>query len=451
MAREILFNAFSSFGVANYAPGLWRHPEDQSANCTDISYWVELAKVLERGGIDSLFLADVLAAPNLDGREAGLRSGVGVPAGDPFAAISAMAAVTDNLGFVVTGNVGYEHPFLFARRMSTLDHLTKGRIGWNIVTSSAFFTEDKGVAGEAGSADRYQHADEYAEVCYRLWEGSWADDAVVRDHDSGVHTRTERIVDINHEGPHYQLQCLHQCAPSPQRTPVLFQAGVSEHGREFASKHAEAILIGSLPREVVAMHVANVRQQAAAFGRDPRSVKCFAAVLVIAAATDELAQEKYREYTRYADEEGGRFFVSTVMALDLTQFDWDMPVEELRGKIELPIEFFIREKPDGSEWTIRDLSVAASIGLGAEVIIGSPATVADELQSWVDATDLDGFNLIAATTPGTYADFTEHVIPELRSRGVCKQGYPLGTYRNRLTGQGDRLPAEHPAAQYRFG
>ncbi|MFA5708036.1 NtaA/DmoA family FMN-dependent monooxygenase [Mycolicibacterium sp.] len=451
MAREILLNAFSNFGVASYAPGLWRHPEDKSANCTDISYWVELAEILERGGIDSLFLSDVLAAPNLEGREAGLRSGVGVPAGDPFTVIPAMAAVTDNLGFVVTGNVGYEHPFLFARRMSTLDHLTNGRIGWNIVTSSAFFTEDKGVAGELGSADRYQHADEYAEVCYRLWEGSWADDAVVRDHESGVHTRTDRIFDIDHASPHYQLHCLHQCAPSPQRTPVLFQAGVSAEGRGFASRHAEAILTGSLPRELVAMHVASVRQQAAEFGRDPRAVKCFAAVLIITAASDELAQEKYQDYIRYADAEGGRFFASTVMALDLTQFDWDMPVAELRDKVERPIEWFIREKLDGSPWTIRDLAITASVGLGAETIIGSPSTVADELQSWVDATDLDGFNLIAVTTPGTYADIVEHVIPELRRRGVYKQDYTPGTYRNKLTGRGDRLPVEHPAALYRVG
>ena len=450
MAREIIFNAFSNFGVANYAPGLWRHPEDQSANCTDLGYWVELAKVLEAGGFDSLFLADVLAAPSLEGKETGLRCGVGVPAGDPFAAVPAMAAVTDNLGFVVTGNVGYEHPFLFARRMSTLDHLTNGRIGWNIVTSSAFFTEDKGVAGEAGSADRYRHADEYTEVCYRLWEGSWADDAVVRDHESGVHTRTDRIVDISHEGPHYQIQCLHQCPPSPQRTPVLFQAGVSDEGRDFASRHAEAILTGSLPKELVAMHVADVRQKATACGRDPRAVKCFAAVLVITAATDELAHRKYQDYLRYADEEGGRFFASTVMALDLAQFDWDMPVEELRGKIELPIEWFIREKSDGSEWTLRDLSAMASVGLGAETIIGSPQTVADELQSWVEATDLDGFNLIAATTPGSYLDFAEHVMPELRRRGVCKQQYASGTYRNKLSGGGDRLPIGHPAAQYRF-
>jgi long-chain alkane monooxygenase len=450
MAREIRFNAFTSNSSAAYALGLWRHPRDKSRHYNDLSYWTELARVLEAGGFDSVFLADVISVPTLEGRESGVRVGAGAPANDPFAVVGAMAAVTENLGFVVTGNVGFEHPFPFARRMSTLDHLTNGRIGWNIVTSAAFFSQDKGAVGGSGSDDRYRHAEEYAQVCYQLWEGSWADDAVVRDDETGVHTRTERIRDIDHSGEHYTVRSLHQCEPSPQRTPVLFQAGISDQGRDFAAKHAEAILAASLPKELIALYVATIRQAAAQHGRDPRALKCFTSILVIVDATDELAQEKYRDLSRYADPEGGRLFVSTVLAHDLTAYDWDTPVESLRGKVERPIEWFIREKPDGSPWTIRDMSVEASLGLGAPLIVGSPTTVADQLEGWVADTDLDGFNLIAAVSPGSYEDFAEFVVPELRRRGAYKPDYAAGTLRQKLIGADDRLPDEHPAAAHRF-
>ncbi|HEV7480382.1 MAG TPA: NtaA/DmoA family FMN-dependent monooxygenase, partial [Roseiarcus sp.] len=254
MTKEIRLNAFEMNCVAHQSPGLWRHPRDRSREYRRLDGWIELAKTLERGLFDGLFLADVLGVYDVFGGnpDSALRHATQTPVNDPLLLVPAMAAATKHLGFGVTVTLSYEPPFPFARRMSTLDHLTEGRIGWNVVTGyldSA--AKGSGHNGQRPHDERYAVAEDYMEVVYKLWEGSWADDAVVADVESGVFTRPERVRRVQHDGPHYKLDALHLSEPSPQRTPVLYQAGTSPAGRAFAARHAECVFMSGPSKKVI--------------------------------------------------------------------------------------------------------------------------------------------------------------------------------------------------------
>jgi FMN-dependent oxidoreductase (nitrilotriacetate monooxygenase family) len=223
MTKEIRLNAFDMNCVGHLSAGLWTHPRDRAYTYKDLSYWIELAKLLERGRFDGIFLADVLGVYDVysGNADAALRQCAQVPVNDPVLVIPAMATVTEHLGFGVTCTLSFEPPYQFARRMSTLDHLTRGRAGWNIVTgyldSAARGT---GLDAQAAHDLRYDIADEYMEVVYKLWEGSWEDDAVVRDRENGIFAKPEKVHRVHHEGKYYRIDAIHLCEPSPQRTPV---------------------------------------------------------------------------------------------------------------------------------------------------------------------------------------------------------------------------------------
>ncbi|MBC7801178.1 MAG: NtaA/DmoA family FMN-dependent monooxygenase, partial [Gemmatimonadaceae bacterium] len=255
--------------VGHIQQGMWTHPRDRSTDYTNLDHWVGLARTLERGLFDGLFLADVLGVYDVHGASAGpaIQHGVQVPVGDPLLLVPAMAAATRHLGFGVTVNLTYDPPFPFARRMSTLDHLTGGRIGWNVVTGyldSA--ARAMGLDRQVAHDDRYDVADDYMQAVYKLWEGSWADDAVRADRGSGVYADPGRVRAVQHAGPHYRMDAVHLCAPSPQRTPVLYQAGASGRGRQFAASHAECIFINGPSQQVIKPIVADLRRRAAEAG-----------------------------------------------------------------------------------------------------------------------------------------------------------------------------------------
>lgn len=240
--------------VAHQSPGLWRHPEDQSARYTDLRYWADLAKTLQKGLFDGIFIADVLGTYDVYGssNEAALRQGTQVPVSDPLLLVSAMALVTEHLGFGVTAGTAYEHPYPFARRLSTLDHLTNGRVGWNVVTGylpSA--ARNMGNADQMEHDERYDHADEYLEVLYKLLEGSWEEGAVVRDTETGVFADPAKVHQIGHEGKYFKVPGIHLSEPYPQRTPVIYQAGASPRGIAFAAGNAEAVFVGSPTKTIL--------------------------------------------------------------------------------------------------------------------------------------------------------------------------------------------------------
>jgi len=446
-------NAFDMSCVGHQSPGLWKHPDDRAHTYTDLEYWTGLARLLERGGFDSLFLADVLGVYDVyqGSREAAVRDGVQVPVNDPLPAVPAMAAVTEHLGFGVTASLTYEHPYAFARRMATVDHLTKGRVAWNIVTSyldSA--ARNLGLRRQLSHDDRYELAEEYLEVCYKLWEYSWEDDAVVRDAERGVFTDPAKVHDIAHDGPHFQVPGAFLSEPSPQRTPVLYQAGASSRGRAFAARHAEGVFISAYDAGVVRQYVDDTRARAAAEGRDPASLKFFAMVTPIVADSDAAAERKLAAYRELASDDGALVLYGGWSGLDLSRYERDQALEYVENDaIQSAVHTFTKADPD-RKWTPRDIARFIGVGGMGPVVAGSPATVADELERFAEDSGVDGFNIAYATTPGTFEEFVDLVVPELRRRGRARETYEGSTLRENIYEPGQRrLRDDHPGAAYR--
>jgi FMN-dependent oxidoreductase (nitrilotriacetate monooxygenase family) len=455
MSRQIRFNAFDMNCVAHQSSGMWRHPQDRSRDYNTLGYWTGLAKLLERGRFDGIFIADVLGTYDVygDGNEAPIKHGAQVPVNDPLMLVSAMATVTEHLGFGVTAGTAYEHPYPFARRMSTLDHLTNGRVGWNVVTGylpSA--ARNMGHDDQMEHDERYAHADEYLEVLYKLWEGSWEDDAVVVDRETGVFTDPSKVHDIGHEGKYFTVPGIHISEPSPQRTPVIYQAGASPRGIDFAAGNAEAIFVASPTKAVLKETVRRIRDALEAAGRDRYSARIYTLLTIITDSTPEKARAKHAEYLSYASEEGALVFMSGWMGIDLSQYDLNEPVGNVKSNaIQSAVSNFQQANAEGGEWTVGDIARHSAIGGLGPTIVGSGEEIADQLQEWVEEADVDGFNLAYAITPGTFEDVVEHVIPVLQARGVYPTEYVDGTLRNKLFGAGDRLPEEHKGAGFKVG
>ncbi|MES3000727.1 MAG: LLM class flavin-dependent oxidoreductase [Pseudomonadota bacterium] len=450
MPREIHINAFDMACVGHIQQGLWTHPRDESTRYADIHYWTDYAKRLEAGLFDGIFFADVLGVYDVMGAspDAAVRHAVQVPVNDPTMLIAAMAAVTRNLGFGVTANLTYEQPFLFARRMSTLDHLTRGRIGWNIVTGyldSA--ARAAGLAGQMAHDDRYDLADEYMQLVYRLWEGSWDDDAVLRDREGGVYADAAKVRVIHHHGKQYTVDAMHLSEPSPQRTPVLYQAGASARGSRFAATHAECVFLNGQSRAGVKKIVDGIRAQAVAQGRDARDVKMFLGATIVAGRSEAEAKEKFEEYRRYASSEAALVHAAASMGIDFSKYDIDEPVETGKSQaIVSNVEAMTRTA--GPQWTRRKLLEQMVLGSRQAPWVGSAQQIAGMMIAWSEEADVDGFNLSRTVVPECFDDFIELVVPLLQERGAYKTKYTEGTLRGKLFGR-DRLPVTHPVAAYR--
>lgn len=451
--KRIYLNAFDMNCVAHQSPGLWVHPKDQSHRYKDIEYWVELAKILEKGRFDGLFIADVIGIYDVYGgdKETTIREATQVPVNDPILLVSAMSHATKHLGFGITCSTTFEHPYTFARRMSTLDHLTNGRIAWNIVTSYLESgTKNIEIGDKFQHSERYNIAEEYLEVCYKLWEGSWEDGAVVQDKEKRMFTDPTKVHEINHHGKYFDVPGIHLCEPSPQRTPVLFQAGGSLRGRQFAGKHAECTFISAPIKEATAAYVKDLRTQARERGRDPQSLKVFALFTPIVGRTEEEAWAKYEELSSYISYEGALSLLSGWSGVDFSQYDPDDEIKYIEtNAVKSMLEVLTKSSPN-KKWTVRELANFAGIGGMGPVAIGTPEQIADTFEEWIDETDIDGFNLAYAITPGTFIDFTELVVPELQRRGLLKTEYEEGVYREKLFGKGQaRLSEEHIGSSYR--
>jgi alkanesulfonate monooxygenase len=454
VAKEIRFNAFDMNCVVHQSPGLWRHPRDGSADYRRLDLWVELARTLERGLFDGVFLADVLGVYDVfgGGPEAALRQAAQVPVNDPLLLVPAMAHATHHLGFGVTVNLSYEPPYSLARRMSTLDHLTDGRIGWNIVTGyldSA--ARGMGRARQTDHDDRYEVAEDYMAVVYKLWEGSWADDAVVRDAASGVFARPDRVRAVVHESPFHQVNAVHLCEPSPQRTPVLYQAGTSPAGRGFAGRHAECVFISGPSQAVLTPRVAAVRQATEAVGRRGDDIRIFAMMTVIVAESDDAAKRLLAEYRQYSSAEGALVLMSGWTGVDFSGLDPATVVRHVESQAGRTAMDNITRADPSRVWTVGEVAEHVAIGGIGPVIAGSPAHVADALEDWVDTTGVDGFNLAFAVRPETMVSVVDLLVPELQRRGRYRRTYSTGTLREKLFGPGHaRLLPPHPGAAYRF-
>jgi alkanesulfonate monooxygenase len=448
--KQIRLNAFIMNTPVHLSPGLWRHPRDQSVNFTKLEHWLDLAKLWERGRFDGVFLADVLGPYDVygNGPDAAIAHGVQLPAHDPLLLVPAMAAVTTHLGFGVTVSLTYEPPFLLARRFSTLDHLTNGRIGWNIVTSyldSA--ARAMGMQRQRGHDDRYAAAEFFMRAAYALWEDSWADDAVRQDRAAGAYADPAKVRVIDQQSSEISMRALHLAQPSPQRTPVLYQAGSSGAGQAFAASHAECVFVSGPNAAVIGPRVARLRDAAQAAGRAPEDILVFALATVIVAPTPAQAAEKLADYKTYIDHEGALTLLSGWVGIDYASYRLDEEIRYLENDAgRAALENFT--KADTSRrWTVADVAEHVAIGGMGPVFAGSAVEVADAMEHFIAETGIDGFNLAYAVLPETFTDIVDLLIPELQRRGLYKTEYAPGTLREKLFGRGPRLAPAHPARQ----
>ncbi|MEV0685289.1 LLM class flavin-dependent oxidoreductase [Nocardia sp. NPDC050378] len=447
----MLFNLFIMNTPSHISHGMWRHPESRSLEYNDLDLWVDMARIAERGKFDAIFMADIfgLYGEFRGSWDAIAEHAVQFPVSDPSMLISAMAHATSDLGFIYTNSILQQHPFSFARSASTLDHLTKGRIGWNVVTSvSKNGSRSMGLPSIVEHDERYRWAQEYVEVTYKLWEGSWEDDAMVKDRAAGVMSDPRKIHKINHKGERYSVEGPHLVEPSPQRTPTLFQAGASSAGMAFAARHAEGVFMISGPPQASAAKIAKVKALAAEAGRGPDEILFMEGLTFVVGSTEEEARRKEAEYDEWNDVEAQMAVMSGTIGVDLGSADPDQPLTDLietapgmRGTIQLVIDT-VR----GRTATVRDL---LAFSTKQWRVVGTPESIADKIEEY-HAAGVDGINIMSMLVPGTYTDFADHVIPVLQERGLAQREYAPGTLREKLfPGSGPRLGDNHPVASYR--
>jgi len=452
MSDPLIFNFFSMNTANHMFHGMWRHPGNQSIDYNNLEYWVKLCQLMERGGFDNLFCADVIGIdPAFRGsEEIYCKEAVQFPVNDASTLISALIGATETFGLSFTSSIIQEHPFNFARRVSTMDHLSKGRIGWNIVTGASINAHQNfGAAHQTKHDERYAWADEYMEVLYKLWEGSWEEDAFLRDRDRGIFSDHRKVHRINHEGKRYKVRGPHTPSPSPQRTPTLFQAGASSTGRAFAARHAEGTFIVAVSPQSARKLVKETNQLVEQYGRKKGDLKYIQGLSFVVGSTEEEAQRLAREWDEYNSVEGAMAHISRDINIDLGSMDPSTPVssvniEGLRGIVTL-----VEDAMPGKVVTIGDVGQVFARNTR---VIGTPESIADTLEVWRDA-GIDGINVVYQTSPRSFVDFIEHVMPVLRKRGLAREAeVKPATLRERMfPGRGPRLNERHPAAQYRPG
>jgi len=450
MTRQIHFNAFDMNCVGHQSPGLWAHPKDRSWKYKDLDYWQDVARTLEKGIFDGIFIADVIGYYDVykGSLYHALQQSAQIPVNDPLQLAAPIALATEHLGIGITASTSFEHPYTFARRIATADHHTKGRIGWNIVTSYLESgAKNVGDTGLRRHDNRYEVASEYLEVIYKLLEGSWEEDAVVRDRERRIFAHPEKVHEIGHKGKYFDVPGYALTEPSPQRTPVLYQAGASGAGKDFAARNAECVFVAAPTLTTLKAYVADIRARARAAGRDPRKLLIYELATIITDETDAKAQAKFEELKSYSSYHGSLVFMSGWSGIDFGQY---APTDVVKHIDTNAVQSLVEHLSGGDKtWTIEELALFGGIGGVGPVFVGSPSTIADILQQWVEAADVDGFNLAYAITPGTFEDVVGYIVPELQRRGAYAKSYRPGTLREKLFGEGPHLQAPHPGASFR--
>jgi FMN-dependent oxidoreductase (nitrilotriacetate monooxygenase family) len=451
MGKRLIFTLLLMDSIGHNFHGIWRHPRARNLEYKGFDLWVELAQKAERAKVDAFFFTDVIGVHGEynGSRDVIFEMAMNVPIGDCTMLIPAMAHQTTDLGFLYTSSVICHHPFVFARAVSTLDHLTNGRIGWNIVTSAnerAF--RNLGLPGNLSHEERYAWADEYVDVAYKLWEGSWDVDAIVNDPASGVYADPAKVHDIRHEGKRYSVEGFNLMEPSPQRTPVLAQAGGSPAGLEFASSHAELMFLSAMSLETITQQINTVRGLARDRGRRDGDILFLQGMMFIIGSTDEEAYRKWAELEEFRSQEAQTAYFSSLSGVDLGRYDASTPladiIEEIPG-IRGAFLSMINAWPDGSKPTVKDFLSSLSL---PQMVVGSPETIARRLHEYQVA-GVDGVQVMNALMPESYDDFFEHLVPVLQDKGLMQKEYRSGTLREKLFEAGPGIGERHPAHRYR--
>ena len=452
MTKRMIFTLLVMDSVGHNFQGGWRHPEARNREFKSFDLWVDLAKKAERAKIDAFFFTDVLGIQGEFNRSRDIvfEQAVNVPIGDCAMLLPALARETSDIGFLYTSSVIAKHPFMFAREVSTLDQLSGGRVGWNIVTSAnerAF--RNFGLPASLSHEERYKWAKEYVDVIYKLWEGSWDVDAVIDDASRGVYTDPSKIHDIHHKGEHYSIEGFNLMEPSPQRTPVLAQAGGSPAGLDFASNHAELMFVSAFTPETIAQQIDAVRAKAREHGRRDGDILFLQGLMFVVGSTDEEAFRKWQDLEQYRSQEGQVAYFAGLSGTDLGRYDPQTALEDLLDEIpgiQGAFRAVINAWPPGSKPTVHDFLTTLSV---PQMVVGSPETIATRLAEY-QAAGVDGVQIMNILMPQSYDEFFEHVVPVLQDKGLMQKEYRPGTLRQKLfDAETPDISQRHPAFGYR--
>ncbi|WP_280424070.1 LLM class flavin-dependent oxidoreductase [Nocardia carnea] len=424
MSSQLHLNAFL-MGVGHHEAA-WRHPRTDAGNVLRASYFQELARIAERGKLDSVFFADLLSVGSRIERNTQTIF-------EPITLLSAMAVVTERIGLIATASTGYNEPYNLARSLASLDRISGGRAGWNIVTSvGADEAANFGYADVPEHAGRYRRADEFVEVATALWD-SWEPDAVVLDAATGIFADPDKVHTVDHVGERFSVRGPLNVPASAQGRPLLVQAGSSESGKDFAGRWAEAVFTAQRSIPEGQDFYRDVKARAVAAGRDPDEVKILPGIVPFIAESEAAGRRLEREFTELISPEYALRQLSQMVGVDLTGHPLDAPLpplpplEQIQGnksRYQLVKDLASREA-----LTIGDLIAELGGGRGHRTVAGTPEQIADDLQRWFEAGAADGFNVMPPYLPGGLTDFVDRVVPILQARGLFRTDYTETTLR----------------------
>ncbi|WP_040823845.1 LLM class flavin-dependent oxidoreductase [Nocardia jiangxiensis] len=448
MARELHLAGFLIASNVTHSHAAWRHP----GSATDYfgpDYYRRVAQTLERGKFDFLFFADLLATPVRFGNDIRVPIERGTQAAatiDPSLVAASLANVTEKLGLAITKSTTYFHPYEVARIFGTLDHLSRGRVGWNVVTSlNQAEAHNFGVEQHLGHDERYERAQEFLEVAFKLW-GSWERDALVQDKVSGRFADPDKVHTVDHAGEWFATRGPLTVPHSPQSRPVIIQAGSSPTGRDFAARWAEAIFEIDPTSEGRKAYYDDIKSRASDAGRNPDDVKVFPAFVPFVGETEAIAKEKQAYHNELADPISGLITLSVHTDHDFSQYDLDAPIEEVtvpgtQGLFEVAHRLSVE-----NNLTLRDVGKLYAQGVLLPQFVGTPEQIADRIEESFHGGEADGFIISAAQAPGTFDEFVDLVVPELQRRGLFRTDYTGTTLRDHLgLGQASLTPAPRAA------
>jgi FMN-dependent oxidoreductase (nitrilotriacetate monooxygenase family) len=423
----MILNAFL-MGVGHHEAS-WRLPESDPYASWDVEHYKNLARIAERGKLDSLFLADSPVQMGDPGRR---------PAGrlEPTLLLTALAGVTEHIGLIATASTSYNEPYNLARRFASLDHISNGRAGWNIVTTAgADAARNFGLDDVPLHRERYERAAEFVEVARKLWD-SWDDEAVVADKVAGIHADAARVRPINHRGRFFRVDGPLNLPRSPQAHPLLVQAGSSEDGREFAARYAEAVFTAQQTLEEAQAFYTDLKKRAAALGRDPSGIKILPGIVPVIGDTVAEARALDASLERLINPEYAKRQLAERFKIDPFLLDLDSPlpedlptedeIEGAKSRYTLIVDLARREN-----LTVRQLIARLGGGRGHRTFTGTPVQVADAIEEWYGNGAADGFNIMPAVLPSGLTAFVDKVVPILRERGLFRTHYEDGTLRDR--------------------
>jgi len=427
--RQLKLGAFLM--ATGHHVAAWRHPDVPANAGLDFAHYKHLARVAEAAKFDALFVADSVAAPSAEIASRMARS----EHFEPLTLLSALSAVTEHIGLIATATTSYNEPYHVARKFASLDHLSGGRAGWNLVTSdNAAEALNFGRAEHIGHAERYSRAREFHQVVTGLWD-SWEDDAFTRDKSSGQYYDPARLHVLNHSGEHFKVKGPLNVARSPQGQPVIVQAGSSELGRELAAQTAEVVFTAQTSLSKAQAFYADLKGRLAKFGRSTDSLKIMPGVFVVVGQSEAEAREKYESFQQWVEPEVGVALLGRMLGnFDLSGYPLDGPLPELplTDSGQQSRQQLLTELAGAENLTLAQLGRRIAGGRGHYSLIGTPTQIADELQAWFEQGAADGFNVLVPHLPGGLEDFAVSVVPELQRRGLFRTEYQGTTLREHL-------------------